>query len=77
MRDGGWSTTSECVTEPGPGYGQATRECNNPPPDGGKDCTGPLSYDCLIVHRQERGNPRDYFEKTFREYQGGFQQNGE
>ena len=39
-------------------------------PHGGEDCSGPSSFDCFIVHREETGrNPYDYFEKTFSEYQ--------
>ena len=29
-----------------------------------------------MLHREERGNPYNYFEKTFREYQNGFERNG-
>ena len=77
VRDGAWSSW-ECSTDPGPGYGKATRQCNNPAPDGGEDCIGPsVNDDCfLMLHREERGNPYDYFEKTFREYQDGFERNG-
>ena len=63
---------------PGPGYGKRTRQCNNPAPDGGEDCPGPniLDDDCLMLHREARGNPYDFFEKTFREYQNGFESRG-
>ena len=29
-----------------------------------------------VVHREEVGNPSDYFEKTFGEYEQGFESNG-
>ena len=78
VRDGAWSSWSECSTVTGPGYGKFTRQCNNPAPDGGEDCPGPSSLDCLIVHRENpyNYNPYNYFEKTFSEYQAGFESNG-
>ena len=77
VRDGAWSSW-ECSTDPGASYGKAIRQCNNPAPDGGEDCPpGPsIRDDCLMLHREERGNPYNYFEKTFREYQNGFARNG-
>ena len=76
--DGGWSSWSDCSTTPGAGYGKSTRHCNSPVPEGGgKDCSGKSSFQCLIIHRENRGNPSGYFQKTFKEYQDGFEANGE
>jgi len=54
--DGGWSSWSDCSTTPGAGYGKSTRHCNSPVPEGGgKDCSGKSSFQCLIIHRENRG----------------------
>ena len=33
---------------PGARYGKRTRQCDNPAPDGGEDCTGPSLNDCTL-----------------------------
>ena len=33
---------------PGPGYGKQTRQCDNPAPDGGEDCSGSSVHECTL-----------------------------